>query len=146
MYGVAALRDHLFTASADRSVKVWETDGFTCRQTLEHSVAGDLLPVRAVAAAGGRIAFGGEDNAVTVRHAYRNCCVVIVHLFACSLVSLAVCWGLLCVLCAWEQLWDLERMTTHTLTGHGAPIVSLAFDGERLLSASYDNSICVWGL
>jgi F-box/WD-40 domain protein 7 len=105
VHGMAVVRDHLFTGSADHSVKVWELDTFSCRQTLQHSVAGALPVIKAVAGAGGRVAFGGDDCTVTV--------------------------------------WDLERTVTHTMEGHSQPVSALVFDGQSLVSASYDGTLMV---
>src|SRR5262249_49921958 len=147
------------TAPRDRAVSIWNVKAGQVIHNFEYELAQPasnlnaqhLLPV-AFSPDGSRIAAGTADGAVWVWDV-RTRQLVKSYL----LHSGVVVWGLVYspdgrrVASAGDDkialIWDSETgRVTHKLSGHTAPITSLAFNrgGTRLASCSFDKTVKVW--
>ena len=139
----------IFSASADRTVRVWCAAEKRCTAVLE----GHTRPVLSLAAAGGVLFSGSYDNTIRVWDvATSRCCAVLKghldavralaivgdYLFSGSYDSTLRAWRL-------QARGDQPRFAcAAVLRRHSEPVRALVGLAGRVFSGSYDHTVCCW--
>lgn len=137
----------LATASADKSVKLWNVKTFELMRVLSgHS---DRVTSVAFSHDDNIIATAGADKAVKLWRVKDGKLLHTLTGHSDEVTSVAISTDGLVASGSNDntvKVWRLDGKLVRTLTGHGSAISSLAFtpDGKVLASASWDNTIKLW--
>ncbi|KAH7012389.1 vegetative incompatibility protein HET-E-1 [Macrophomina phaseolina] len=151
VYSVAFSHDstRLASASADRTIKIWDTSSGACLQTLEGH--GDYIQSVAFSHDLTRLASALHDGTVKIWDTSSGACLQTVEgygdyirlvAFSHDLTRLASASGDRTV-----KIWDTSSgACLQTLEGHSDSIISVTFShySTRLASASLDSTVKIW--
>lgn len=143
----------LYSASWDRTFKVWRVDNSRCIESVNaHDDA-----VNAIAVGGGGMVYtGSADGVVRVWRRERDGKAVKHSLWRtllgldCAVTALAVGASGAVVYCGSSDglvnFWEVEKELSHggVLKGHQLAVLCLAAAGNLVFSGSADKTICVW--
>ncbi|KAL4854787.1 F-box/WD repeat-containing protein 7 [Chlorella vulgaris] len=143
IWAIEVLGNRVYTASADKTVRVWDMTTKRCLQVLESHTR----PVLSLAIAGGRLFSGSYDYTIRVWNletlqrektltghtdAVRSLTVAGNKVFSASYDGKL-------------KVWDAETLTClATLSGHSGPVRTLVRCGDKVFSGSYDKTVRVW--
>lgn len=146
-------RGLLYSASWDRTFKVWNVDNSKCIESVK---AHDDAVNSVVASVEGIVYTGSADGTVKVwqrEHTGKHPKHVFVQTLLnqeCAVTALVVSKSGSMVYCGSSDgvvnFWEREKQLSHggVLKGHKLAILCLAAAGNLLLSGSADKTICVW--
>lgn len=145
VWAVEVAAGRLYSASADRTIRVWDTASRRCVAVLEDHTR----PVLALALSSTHLFSGSYDASVRVwdLRTLRRAATLTGHTDAVrALVTVPAARAAFsasydCTL----RAWCLDSLTPRgVLTGHSGPVRALAAIGTRLFSASYDRTVRCW--
>eukprot|EP00193_Tetraselmis_chui_P006469 CAMPEP_0177764970 /NCGR_PEP_ID=MMETSP0491_2-20121128/7731_1 /TAXON_ID=63592 /ORGANISM="Tetraselmis chuii, Strain PLY429" /LENGTH=521 /DNA_ID=CAMNT_0019281265 /DNA_START=443 /DNA_END=2008 /DNA_ORIENTATION=+ len=133
----------LFSASADKTIRVWDITSRRCEQVLEDHTR----PVLSLAVAGRRLFSGSYDFTIKVWDLDSLERVKTLEGHKDAVRALEVCNNLLFSgsYDGTVKVWDIESLReVKTLEGHTGPVRTLVYSAGRMFSGSYDKTVRVW--
>mmetsp|Transcript_22314 Transcript_22314/g.26847 ORF Transcript_22314/g.26847 Transcript_22314/m.26847 type:complete len:530 (+) Transcript_22314:256-1845(+) len=133
----------LFSASADKTIRVWDIDLLRCVQVLEDHTR----PVLSLAVTVRQLFSGSYDCTIRVWDLDSLSRVAVLEGHTDAVRALAVAGGRL-FSGSYDntlRVWDLETLQcARVLQAHRGPVRTLVTARARIFSGSYDHTVCVW--
>ncbi len=148
---ITADGQYVISGSKDKTVRVWQLPGGTCRKVLEGHT--DTVIGIAITPDGRRAVSGSEDRTLRVWDLEALKCVATLEGHTRSVGSVAITKdGRRALSASWDKsikVWDVDSgQCITTLKGHTSPVRGVAAtpDGSRAVTVAEDNSIHIWEL
>eukprot|EP00210_Caulerpa_lentillifera_P002053 g1968.t1 len=143
VWAVEAYENWLFSASADRTIRVWDIESRRCARVLEdHS-----RPVLSLAIANNKLFSGSYDFTIKVWSLETLTKIKTLTGHTDAVRALAVA-GKLLFSGSYDstlRVWDVRSLEPiRELKGHQGPVRTLVYAGGLMFSGSYDKSVRVW--
>jgi len=135
----------LFSASADKTIRVWDVDQLRCVKVLEDHTR----PVLSLALSSGKLFSGSYDCSIRVWDLATLSRPTILEGHTDAVRALTVAGGKLFSgsYDSTIRVWDMETfLCIKILQEHTGPVRTLALAQGRVFSGSYDCTVCVWDI
>ncbi|KAG0269722.1 hypothetical protein DFQ27_002391 [Actinomortierella ambigua] len=147
VYGLVVDQGRLYSASSDKTVKVWDVETLACLATFQGHTGGVNSLTALKGANAGQLATGSSDKTIKIWDVTTGTCVRTVRRGTSEVLDVAAGDGMLfgSTYDAVVHVYDLnETRELGTLSGHNWEVWQLEYGEGCLFSASFDHTIKRW--
>ncbi|KAG0226915.1 protein with putative role during mitosis [Actinomortierella wolfii] len=147
VYGLVVDQGRLYSASSDKTVKVWDVETLECLATFQGHTGGVNSLTALKGAYAGQLATGSSDKTIKIWDVTTGTCIKTVRRGTSEVLDVAAGDGMLfgSTYDAVVHVYDLnETRELGTLSGHNWEVWQLEYGEGHLFSASFDHTIKRW--